>query len=86
MSSPEALAMLRIARRDLKAALALQQASIDEASWGFQLQQVVEKAIKGMLPKNRLGRELFRNLYVYAGPDHQQQAQQPKPIKLTSIK
>lgn len=47
---------------------------------------VVEKAIKGMLPKNRLGRELFRNLYVYAGPEHQQQAQQPKPIKLTSIK
>jgi HEPN domain-containing protein len=41
--------MLRIARRDLKAALALQEASIDEASWGFQLQQVVEKAIKAWL-------------------------------------
>jgi len=47
---------------------------------------VVEKAIKGMLPKNRLGRELFRNLYVYAGPEHPHQAQQPKPVKLTSIK
>ena len=47
---------------------------------------VVEKAIRGMLPKNRLGRELFRNLYVYAGPEHQQQAQQPKSIQLTSIK
>ena len=47
---------------------------------------VVEKAIKGMLPKNRLGRELFRNLYVYAGPDHPHQAQQPKPVQLTSIK
>jgi len=47
---------------------------------------VVEKAVKGMLPKNRLGRDLFRNLYVYAGPDHPHQAQQPKPIKLTSIK
>jgi len=47
---------------------------------------VVEKAIKGMLPKNRLGSELFRNLHVYAGPDHPHQAQQPKPITLTSIK
>ena len=47
---------------------------------------VVEKAIKGMLPKNRLGRDLFRNLYVYAGPEHLHKAQQPKPMKLTSIK
>ena len=47
---------------------------------------VVEAAIRGMLPKNRLGRELFRNLYVYAGPEHQHQAQQPKTIKLNSIK
>lgn len=47
---------------------------------------VVEKAIKGMLPKNRLGRELFRNLYVYAGSEHPHQAQQPKTINLTSIK
>ncbi len=47
---------------------------------------VVEKAIKGMLPKNRLGRDLFRNLYVYAGTEHLHQAQQPKPMKLTSIK
>ena len=47
---------------------------------------VVEKAVKGMLPKNRLGAELFRNLYVYAGSEHKHEAQQPKPIKLTSIK
>lgn len=47
---------------------------------------VVEKAIKGMLPKNRLGSDLFRNLYVYAGTDHPHQAQQPKTISLTSIK
>jgi large subunit ribosomal protein L13 len=47
---------------------------------------VVEKAIKGMLPKNRLGAALFRNLHVYAGPDHPHQAQQPKPMSLTSIK
>ena len=47
---------------------------------------MVENSVKGMLPKNRLGRELFRNLYVYAGPDHQHEAQQPKQIDLTSIK
>ena len=45
---------------------------------------VVEKAIKGMLPKNRLGAELFRNLFVYAGPEHPHQAQKPKVIKLNS--
>jgi large subunit ribosomal protein L13 len=48
--------------------------------------KVVEKAVKGMLPKNRLGAALFRNLYVYAGPEHQHQAQQPNRIQLTSIK
>ncbi len=47
---------------------------------------LVEKAIKGMLPKNRLGSAIFRNLYVYAGPEHQQEAQQPKEIKLNTIK
>jgi len=47
---------------------------------------IVEKAIKGMLPKNRLGSELFRNLFVYAGPEHPHQAQQPKVINLNSIK
>ena len=47
---------------------------------------MVEKAIKGMLPKNKLGSALFRNLYVYAGPEHQQEAQKPKAIKLTEIK
>jgi HEPN domain-containing protein len=45
MSNPQALGMLRIARRDLKAARMLQVASIDEASRGFQIQQVVEKAL-----------------------------------------
>ncbi|MGE5424883.1 MAG: 50S ribosomal protein L13 [Syntrophothermus sp.] len=47
---------------------------------------VVEKAIKGMLPKNRLGAALYRNLYVYAGPQHPHEAQQPKAINLNSIK
>jgi len=47
---------------------------------------MVEKAIKGMLPKNILGADLFRNLYVYEGPDHNQEAQKPKKINLKSIR
>ena len=47
---------------------------------------VVEKAVKGMLPKNRLGSELFRNLNVFAGPEHTHEAQKPKVINLNSIK
>ncbi len=44
--------------------------------------RVVEKAVKGMLPKNKLGAALFRNLYVYAGAEHDQEAQKPKVINL----
>ncbi len=47
---------------------------------------IVEKAIKGMLPKNKLGRDLFRNLYVYADNKHPHEAQKPKNINLNSIK
>jgi len=47
---------------------------------------VIEKAVKGMLPKNRLGSELFRNLYVYADAEHKHEAQKPKTIDLNSIK
>jgi large subunit ribosomal protein L13 len=47
---------------------------------------MVEKAVKGMLPKNKLGSALFRNLYVYAANEHPHQAQQPKQVNLNSIK
>jgi large subunit ribosomal protein L13 len=47
---------------------------------------IVEKAIKGMLPKNRLGSQIFGNLYVYEGPEHRQEAQKPRKINLTEIK
>ena len=47
---------------------------------------IIEKAVKGMLPKNTLGSALFRNLYVYAGTTHPHEAQQPKFINLNSIK
>ncbi|MBW3470207.1 50S ribosomal protein L13 [Arthrospiribacter ruber] len=43
---------------------------------------LVEKAVRGMLPKNRLGRQLYRNLFVYNGPEHPHAAQQPKEVKL----
>jgi large subunit ribosomal protein L13 len=48
--------------------------------------KLVEYAVKGMLPKNRLGSAIFRNLYVYAGPEHKHEAQQPKLIDLKTIK
>ena len=44
--------------------------------------RVVEKAIRGMLPKTRLGKALFRNLFVYAGTEHPHAAQTPKAITL----
>lgn len=44
-------------------------------------ERLVEKAVRGMLPKNRLGRALFGNLYVYAGSEHPHAAQNPKTIK-----
>lgn len=47
---------------------------------------MVEKAVRGMLPKNKLGSALFRNLYVYAANEHPHQAQQPKQVNLNSIK
>lgn len=48
--------------------------------------RLLEKAVKGMLPKNKLGSALFRNLYVYAGTEHQQTAQTPKTINLNDLK
>lgn len=48
--------------------------------------RIVEKSIKGMLPKNKLGAELFRNLKVYAGTDHNQEAQKPTAINLNDFK
>lgn len=47
---------------------------------------LVEKAVKGMLPKNRLGRALFGNLHVIEGTEHKFEAQKPQELKLDSIK
>ncbi len=43
-------------------------------------ERVIELAVKGMLPKGPLGREMYKKLYVYAGPDHKQQAQKPEVL------
>ena len=48
--------------------------------------RLVEKAVKGMLPKNTLGRQLFRNLKVYVGPEHTQEAQKPEVLNLDTFK
>ena len=47
---------------------------------------VIEKAVKGMLPKTRLGEHILKNLKVYAGEEHPHAAQNPKAIKLNEIK
>lgn len=45
-------------------------------------ERMLELAIKGMLPKNSLGRQMFKKLHVYAGPEHKQQAQKPEAYEL----
>jgi large subunit ribosomal protein L13 len=48
-------------------------------------ERVIEKAVKGMLPKNTLGRQMLRKLKVYAGPEHPHKAQQPVPFEITQV-
>ena len=48
-------------------------------------ERVVEKAIKGMLPHNTLGRQMASKLKVYAGPEHPHQAQAPVPYEITQV-
>lgn len=45
-------------------------------------ERVIEIAVKGMLPKNPLGRAMYRKLRVYGGPDHEHAAQQPRPLEI----
>ena len=48
-------------------------------------ERAVEKAVRGMLPKNALGRKMLTKLKVYAGPDHPHQAQMPEPFEITQV-
>ena len=43
---------------------------------------VIEHAVKGMLPKGPLGRQMYKKLFVYAGPEHKHQAQQPEELTI----
>ncbi len=45
-------------------------------------EEMVERAVKGMLPYNRLGRAMGKKLFVYSGPDHKHEAQQPKTLEI----
>ena len=49
-------------------------------------ERLVEMAVKGMLPKNKLGRAIYKNLKVVVGGEHQYEAQKPKKVELDSIK
>jgi large subunit ribosomal protein L13 len=44
--------------------------------------RLIEHAVKGMLPRNRLGRAIFKNMHVYTGSEHPHEAQNPKKIEL----
>jgi large subunit ribosomal protein L13 len=48
--------------------------------------EAVRRSVRGMLPKNRLGRQMLRKLKVYAGPDHPHAAQQPEPIEFAAAR
>ncbi|HDS01136.1 MAG TPA: 50S ribosomal protein L13 [candidate division Zixibacteria bacterium] len=45
-------------------------------------EDIIRSAVKGMLPKNRLGRKMMKKLFVYRGPEHPHQAQKPEPLEL----
>lgn len=49
-------------------------------------EKLLQRTVKGMLPKTSLGRQLFRNLYIYTGTEHKHEAQQPKVIDINSMK
>ncbi|HEX2239859.1 MAG TPA: uL13 family ribosomal protein, partial [Actinomycetota bacterium] len=48
-------------------------------------EQAVTKAVRGLLPSNKLGRAMLKKLKVYAGPEHEQTAQKPKPLDLKQV-
>ena len=53
----------------------------EEILSGAHPERIIEMAVKGMMPKNSLGRSMLKKLKVYAGPDHEHEAQQPQPLE-----
>ncbi len=62
-----------------------QRTTTPEELFAKMPERVLEKAVRGMLPKTRLGRQMFRNLFVYKGAEHKQKAQQPQKIDINEI-
>jgi large subunit ribosomal protein L13 len=60
----------------------LRSRTADEVLGSAHPERVIEHAVRGMLPKNALGRKLFRKLKVYAGPEHPHAAQKPQEVSL----
>jgi large subunit ribosomal protein L13 len=60
----------------------LKSITADKVLSGPHADRVVRNAVRGMLPKNNLGRKLYKKLKVYAGPDHPHDAQKPEELKL----
>ena len=60
----------------------LKEITADKVLGGAHPERVIEHAVRGMLPKNSLGRKLFRKLKVYAGPDHPHAAQKPEELTI----
>lgn len=62
-----------------------QRSEIVEHLMNRHPEKVIENAVKGMLPKTRLGNAIYKNLFVYVGSEHPHAAQQPKELKLNTI-
>ena len=60
----------------------IKSATADEVLSGIHPDRVIRQAVRGMLPKNSLGRQMLRKLKVYAGPDHPHEAQKPEVLSL----
>lgn len=63
-----------------------QRLTTPEALLAKHPERIIEHAVKGMLPKNRLGRAVLKNLHIFVGTEHKHEAQQPKKIDLNSLK
>lgn len=63
-----------------------QRATTPRQVFDKQPEKLIEQAVKGMLPKNRLSRAILKNLYVYVGNEHPHEAQKPKQLDLKTLK
>ena len=55
------------------------------AEEGMEAEEIIRKAVRGMLPKNRLGRQMLSKIRIYAGPEHKHEAQNPEVLDVKSM-